>query len=301
MATKRRGSGEGSIFQRKDGRWVGQLDLGIVDSRRRYRTVYGKQRKEVAGELTKLLRQRDTGALTSAGRETVAGYAAAWLDGKKSSLRPSTRRSYAWLINTHLVPEIGSLRLDKLQPAHVRTMLQRRLDAGLSPRSVHHLRAVLRAALSQAVKDGILSRNVAALADGPTVEPNQVTPLSPDEAAQLLAAVHGDRLEALYRVALAIGLRRGEALGLRWQDVDLERRELHVVNALQRIDGKLRLVPPKTKRSGAPCRCPRSPSMPCAIIVSVRRRSVCSPADAGAMISNWCSPRQSARRSTAAW
>jgi integrase len=259
----RRGAGEGSIFQRKDGRWVGQLDLGVIDAKRRYRTVYGKHRKEVAEGLTKLLREQHTGALPTAGRLTVGDYLETWLEGRASNLRPSTRRSYTWLVRKHLVPELGAVRLEKLQPADVRRTLQRRLAAGLSPRSVHHLRAVLRAALSQAVRDGLVARNVAALAEGPTVESSQVTPLSPQEAAAFLTAVAGDRLEALYRVALGLGLRRGEALGLRWCDVDLERRELHVVNALQRVDGKLQLVPPKTKRSR------RTVSLPAAVIDAV--------------------------------
>lgn len=246
---RRRGAGEGSIFQRKDGRWVGQLDLGVQGSRRRYRSVYGKTRREVVEALTKLLHEQHTGTLSTAGRQTVAEYLTAWLDGRRSNLRPSTRRSYSWLVRTHVIPEIGSLRLEKLQPADVRRMLQRRLDAGLAPRSVHHMRAVLRAALHQAQKDGLVGRNVAALADSPVVESEQVTTLTPDEAATFLAAVDGHRLEALYRVALGIGLRRGESLGLRWKDVDLDERQLHVVYALQRVDGRLQMVPPKTRRS----------------------------------------------------
>jgi len=259
------------------------MDLGIVDGHRRYRTVYGKTRDEVAKQLTKLLGQRDDGTMPTAGRQTVADYVTAWLQGKKNNLRPSTRRSYGWLITKHVVPEIGAVRLEKLQPADVRRMLQHRLDAGLSPRSVHHIRAVLRAALSQAVKDGLIPRNVAKLAEGPTVEETQVTSLSPAEAARFLDAVRGNRLEALYRVALAVGLRRGEALGLRWADIDLESRQLRVVNALQRVNGKLVLVPPKTKRSR------RTVSLPEVVVSALRehrRRQLEEQLLAGARWSN---------------
>jgi integrase len=155
MAGRRRGAGEGSIFQRKDGRWVGQLDLGVVSGRRRFRSVYGKQRRDVAERLTQLLRERDTGTLPAAGKLTVGDYLTSWLSSRRSRLRPATRRGYGWLLQRHVLPEIGAVRLEKLTPADVRRMLQRRLDAGLSPRSVHHVRAVLRAALSQAVKDGL--------------------------------------------------------------------------------------------------------------------------------------------------
>lgn len=247
---KSRGAGEGSIFKRAStGRWVAQLDLGVMGGRRRYRTVSAETRREAADALTKMLREQQTGTLAMAGRQTVGEYLEAWLQGRKNNLRPSTRRSYSWLVRTHIVPELGGIRLEKLQPADVRRMLQHRLDTGLAPRTVHHMRAVLRAALHEAQKDGLVGRNVAALADSPAVESDQVTTLTPDEAGRFLDAVRGNRLEALYRVALGIGLRRGEALGLRWQDVDLEARQLRVVNALQRVDGRLQMVPPKTKRS----------------------------------------------------
>ena len=263
----RRGAGEGSIFKRQStGRWVAQLDLGIRNGRRRFRTVSAETRREAAEALTKMLREQQTGTLATAGRQTVGEYLEAWLQGRKSNLRPSTRRSYAWLLRTHIAPEIGGVRLEKLQPADVRRMLQRRLDAGLAPRSVHHMRAVLRAALHEAQKDGLIARNVAALADSPAVEGDQVTTLTPDEAGVFLAAVSGNRLEALYRVALGIGLRRGEALGLRWQDVDLDARQLHVVYALQRVEGRLQMVPPKTRRSR------RTVSLPGVVIDSLRER-----------------------------
>jgi integrase len=215
--SKRRGAREGSIFQRKDGRWVGQLDLGYVVTpqgrRRHYHTVYGTSRADVAEGLTKLLRKQHTGTLTTAGKETVGAYAATWLD-EKASLRPSTRRSYGWLIRCHLIPEIGTVRLEKLTPADVRRMFQRRGDSGLAPRSVHHLRAVL----SQAVKDGLIARNAAALADAVRVPDHETRVFSPEQARTFLEAIRGDRLEALYGAALALGLRQGEALGLRWQD-----------------------------------------------------------------------------------
>ncbi len=251
--SKRRGPHEGSIYQRKsDNRWVGQLDMGYVETsqgrRRRYRSVYGATRGDVAERFTKLLREQHTGTLTTAGRETVGTYAASWL-GEKSGLRPSTRRVYGWIIQRHLIPEIGTLRLEKLTPADVRRMLRRRADAGLSPRRVHHFRAVLRAMLAQAVRDGLIGRNVAALSDAVRVPEHETRVFTPEQARSFLAVIQGDRLEALYGVVLALGLRQSEALGLRWQDVELDGRELHVVNGLQRIDGALRLIPPKTRRS----------------------------------------------------
>jgi integrase len=114
---------------------------------------------------------------------------------------------------------------------------------------VDHLRAILRAALTDAVKWGLVSRNVADLVDPPRVRQEELRALSPTEAQSLLSAVEGDRLEALYSVALAMGLRQGEVLGLRWEDVDLDGASLSVRQSLQRIGSAFEFVEPKTVRS----------------------------------------------------
>jgi integrase len=120
---------------------------------------------------------------------------------------------------------------------------------GLSPRTVAYTRAILRKALNQAVKRGQVARNVATLTDAPKQKKHKITPLDPAQGRALLAAVQGHRLEGLYRVALSLGLRMGEALGLRWEDVDLDRGESRVSVALQRRKGSKTLAEPKTERS----------------------------------------------------
>jgi integrase len=98
---------------------------------------------------------------------------------------------------------------------------------------------ILRIALGQALKWDLVPRNVATLANPPSVRRPEIKPWTPDQARDFLQAVRGDRLEALYSVALALGLRRGEALGLQWEDVDLDKGTLTVRLALQRVGGKL--------------------------------------------------------------
>ncbi len=139
--------------------------------------------------------------------------------------------------------------MDRLEPAHVQRLLNEKLKSGLSPKSVRYLRGTLRTALNHAVRWGYISRNPAAVVDGPRLEPYEAQPFTVEEARTFLDAVKGDRLQALYSVALTVGLRQGEALGLRWQDVDLELGTLTVTKQLQRIDGRFQLVEPKTKRS----------------------------------------------------
>ena len=254
----RRGHNEGSIFQRQNGLWAGQVDLGRVNGKRTRKTFYGATRKEVADRLAAALRDQQLGSLPSAGRETVGQFLTGWLeDSAKPKLRPSTFRSYSDLVRLHLIPTIGHVRLERLTPQQVQAMLNAKGAGGLSPRRVEYIRAVLRAALNQAVRWGLIARNAAGLSTAPRVIRRPVEVLSPVDAQRFLEAARGDRFEALYTVSLSLGLRQGEVLGLRWQDVDLTARTLSVAHALQRVDRKLQLVQPKTDRSRRTIRMPQ--------------------------------------------
>jgi integrase len=164
-----------------------------------------------------------------------------------------THEQYRQHVKLYLAPLLGHHRLSKLAPQHVRAFLKRKLEDGLSPRTVQLSLVILRRSLGQAVKDGLTGRNVAKLVDGPRVRHFEGQTLSPEDARALLDAAKGERFEALYTAALAVGLRMGEALGLRWQDVNLDRRSLTVNRILERIGrghgSTLQLVEPKTSRS----------------------------------------------------
>ncbi len=241
-----RGNGEGSIYQRSDGKWCASVTL---DGGKR-KVLYGKTRQEVAKKLNQALQAREQGLPVLSERQTVASFLERWLeDCVKPSARPRTYDSYAQLVRLHIAPGLGKHQLSKLTPPEVRSFLNQKAASGLAPRTIQYLRAVVRRALGQALKDGLVHRNVAALVDSPRVERHEIEPLSPDQARAFLAAAKGNRLEALYTVAVALGLRQGEALGLRWEDIDLDGRTLTVRKQLQRINGKLVLTEPKTTRS----------------------------------------------------
>jgi integrase len=250
-----RGNGEGSIYQRKsDGIWCTAVSL---DSGQR-KVLYGKTRQEVAKKLTQALQALDRGLPVTAERLTVKQYLERWLnDSAKPTVRPSTFKSYSDLIRLHLVPELGRLSLAKLTPQDVQAMMSHKQAAGLSSRRVQMVRAVLRSALSQAVKWDLVSRNVATLVDSPRVTYPEIRPLTPEQAKAFIDAAKGDRLEALYSVALAIGLRQGEALGLKWDAVDLDASTLQVRATLQFTNGTFHFVEPKTARSRRTIRLPR--------------------------------------------
>jgi integrase len=157
-----------------------------------------------------------------------------WLEHVK--VGPTTRPAYRQKLTLHVIPTLGHLRLDRLTVQHVNELLNDKAKT-LSPQSVHHIRAVLRGALNDAVRWGEIGRNVAELADPPRVEQFEPMFLSIEQARAFMTAADNDRLAALYRVAVPLGLRQGEALGLRWEDVDLNDRTLHVRRSLKRIKG----------------------------------------------------------------
>jgi integrase len=257
----RRGHNEGSIYQREsDGKWVSSVNLGFgPDGKRKRRVIYGATRKEVAEKLKKLLREQQQGTLpTQTERQTVGQFLERWLeDSVKPTVRPTTFESYSILTKTHLIPSLGRIPLTKLTPQHIQAFMNHKLAKGLSPRTVQYLHSLLNRALGLAWKWDLVSRNVARLVSPPRVQQAEIKPFTPEQARQFLAAIRGDRLEALYSVALALGLRRGEALGLHWQDVDLEAGAITVRVTLQRIRGSLQLVEPKTGHSRRTIRLPQ--------------------------------------------
>jgi integrase len=247
---RKRGQGEGSIYKRKDGLWAGAVNLGYQAGKLKRKVYYGKTRSEVSEKLTAALREVQQGIPIVTERQTLREYLTRWLgDCVKPSVRPSTYVSYEQQVRVHIAPELGRIELTKLGPQHIQKYTNGRLESGLSAKTVKYHLSVLRMALGQALKWNLVARNVALLVDSPRLEKFEVQPISPEQARELLKAVQGDRLEALFTVALSLGLRRGEALGLRWSDIDFQARTLRVNHSLQRIQGSLVLSEPKTKTS----------------------------------------------------
>jgi len=246
----KRGNSEGSIYRRSDGRWAASVDLGQADGRRRRKAFYGKTRQDVGRKLQAAQRALADGLPLVDQRQTLGGFLEIWLrDSVARKVRPRTLQRYQEIVKLHLTPRLGRIPLAKLTPAHVERMMNEAIGQGAAPRSACHHRAVLRTALNVAMKWGVLGRNVASLAGPPRVPEREIRALGQADARALLEAVRGDRLEALFTVALALGLRQGEALGLRWPDVDLGGALLTVQRSLQRVNGEWLFPEPKTPRS----------------------------------------------------
>ena len=246
---RKRGNGEGSIYRRKDGRWVGQYLVYTAEGPK-YRYLYGKTRSDVSGRLTKAMADRDGGFVFDAGKLTVGEYLDRWLlDSLQGTVRVSTRERHEINIRVHIQPALGRVLLKALTPTHVRALHREKLDEGLATATVRKIHSTLHKALAQAVSDGLLPRNAADV-KAPRPAPEEMRPLSEAEAHAFLqmAGESGDRFESLYVLAITTGLRRGELLGLRWDDVDLERGTLRVGRALVREGGRHLLGETKTRR-----------------------------------------------------
>lgn len=248
----RRGPQEGSVYQRSDGLWVGALHLGFKNGKRQRKSVYARTQREALDKLRVVQEQVRAGLPVSSDRLTLGDFLLQWLDdAAKPSVRARTYSSYEQIVRVHLRPGLGQVQLAKLTPQQVQQFLNAKRSDGLSPRTVAYLRAVLRQALNVGLRWGLVSRNAASLAVAPKVETRPASYLTNEQARAFLSAIRGHRLEALYTVALALGLRQGEALGLRWTDVDLEgpSPSITVRRQLSRIGGRPELVEPKTARS----------------------------------------------------
>ncbi|HEX5157127.1 MAG TPA: hypothetical protein VFW17_07920 [Ktedonobacterales bacterium] len=196
--------------------------------------------REVSDALREMDRAQQEGSTIVSDRQTVAQYPEDQLTNtRKSAIRQKTNATYACLNRSHLVPGLGRTVLLRLTSQYIQEFLHAKLDAGLSTRTVCHCSVVLRTALEQAMRWGPLGRNVAKLVRPSRAKRTDVQPLNPDQARTLLQSVQGHRLEAFFTDALTIGLRPGEALGLRRQDVDLDAGTLSVRRTLQHINSKL--------------------------------------------------------------
>lgn len=265
----RRSQHKGSLYQRADGRWAAAVNLGWQNGRRQRKYLYATTRREVQEKLTKVLRDQQLGLPVAPERQTVGQFLDRWLeDSAKPSVRPKTFESYQQLVRLYLAPDLGRFGLSKLSPQAVQRFLNDRLASGLSARTVQYTHAVLRHALNQALRWGLVARNVATLVSPPQVRRPEIQPFTPEQAQVFLKAIEGDRLEALYLVGLAVGLRQGEAFGLRWPDLDLDVGTSAVRCCLQRVDGVPAFVEPKTPRSR------RTINLPAVAVAALRRHQV---------------------------
>lgn len=241
--TRRRGNNEGCIYQRKDGLWCAQVSL---EGRRL--TKYGKTQKGCRDWVKQTLKKIDGGLTFEGTQITLERFVETWLDGKELARRPLTVEQYRQICRQHILPSMGKLRLQEIQPGNIKKLYLAKKIEGRGPRTVQLIHTILHNVLQQAVREGILGRNPTEAVERPKVEKTEMQILTEEQARRFIIATMRNRYGMLFFLALITGMRQGELLGLKWADLDWDKGLLNVQRQLQRSRGRgPQLVPPKTQ------------------------------------------------------
>lgn len=246
---RRRGNGEGSLyFDKKRGRWRGAVAWTDPDGQTHRKSITGTGYADIRRKVAAVRSELDAGR-KPASAQTVASYLTGWLDAERARVRPATWRYRDGHVRLYLIPTLGATKLANLAPRDVERMTSAMVERGLSPTTAAGCRTTLRKALADAVRDGLVHRNVAALARPPRQPGREVEYLNRDELRSLLEATDAEPLGPLVALAATTGLRQGELLGLAWSDVDSKVGTITVRRAMARSWDGYALAEPKTSRS----------------------------------------------------
>jgi integrase len=245
---RQRSNGDGSLYRRRDGYWVGAFYAPTVSGGRRRIVVYGKTREQARDKLTKAQQEVGAGVLVPDELWKLGPYLEYWLENfVKRNRRPATYTLYEMNIRLYLNPGLGNYKLTAMTVANVQKFFNQRLQQGDSVRKVQVMRTVLSAALTRAVREELIPRNVARLVELPEWHAGTIRPWTAEEARQFLAVSESDPLHAVFVLLVLYGLRRGEVLGLRWQDIDSQAGTIRIEQQVQRVGGEMHIGPVKTR------------------------------------------------------
>jgi len=255
----KRGHGEGTIYKRKDGKWCGQVTVGYdpATGKPKRITRYFNTRKEAQDWLAQVQHEKNVGTFVEPDKITFGEWLKRWLEVYvKPNRRRTTYDNYESLIRCHLIPTVGHIPLQKLTTSDLQAVYNLKRKEGRALWTLHLLRQIANKALKQAVKENLVARNVNEGTELPSMARREVGYLEAEQVERFLEAIQGDRYYAAYLLELATGLRRGELLALRWQDVDFTKSTVTVRQSLVRVrtdEGptrtKLEFQEPKTERS----------------------------------------------------
>ena len=248
--SKRRGRGEGAVYQRSDGTWTASLSLGTdANGQRKRRTVYAKTKSELLEKLRKLQTDADHGRLIDPTALTAGEFFDLWLANIKPTVSPKTHDYYSGHVRLHLKPRLGTYRIDKLTAPHVRQLYADLAGAGVSPALQAKIGTTLHVALTYAAGElKIIPHNVVLDVRKPRAVKAEMKTWNGDEVKRFLEACKADRFYALFYLAIEAGMRQGELLGLLWRDVDFGGSAVNVARSLMERKGELALKEPKTAR-----------------------------------------------------
>lgn len=248
MAKKReRANGEGSIYQRNDGRWAASITL----ANHKRKTFYGKTKAQVREKLRVALNEQKEGTLVTGPQQSVKAFLEYWLEEvHKPTIKIGTYTGYRIILDKHIIPAIGYIQLQKLTVQHVQSFYTAKVQENLSAPRIRSIHRVLHKALTYAVRLNYVSRNVCDFVSLPRLVKRDIEPLTLEQAQKLIQAAKGHTLECMIPVALATGMRRGELTALRWKDIDMDKKVLQVRHSVNRYGSSGWVESsPKTERS----------------------------------------------------
>ncbi len=262
---KRRSNGEGNIRKRKDGRWEGRYTAGInpENGKQIFKNVLGKTQAEVKEKLKKALADSQRLDLAKQGKYTVGTWMDAWFENvAKIKVRPSSHQTYRGYIDNHIKPNIGNIPLEKLTTMELQKLYRKLLTSGrverieaekqpkgLSAKTVRNINQVISSAMDLAVAQKIILENPTNACSLPRVEHKEMQTISAEQLQSFLEEAKRSGVYEMYYIELSTGLRRGELLGLKWEDIDMQQGVIRVRRQVSRIDGKIVEAPLKTKNS----------------------------------------------------
>jgi integrase len=242
---KKASNGEGSIFKTKDGKWRASITIGKdpITGKQKKQTFYGNSEREVREKKLRALSQIQNGDYVEPSRLTLEQWLNIWLwDYKKMKIQSTTFESYEYIIRTHIIPLLGKKQLNKLKAEELQKLYNNKLKSGrldgqggLSNRSVKYIHIIMRQALSQAIKSGLLIKNVAEATCPPKLLKKEMRVLSIQEQEKFTAAIGNERLRALFILAPNCGAREGEILALKWSDINFEKCTVRIDETIKRV------------------------------------------------------------------
>jgi integrase len=240
----------GQIISRGKDKWLVRVFLGRDENgKRKYhnKTIHGNK-KEAQKYLNAVLREKDLGTFREPSNITVDEYLTNWMEtSAKQRLRPRTYAIYEDYLRIYIRPAIGKIKIDKLTPLHIQSLYNQMKEKGLSASTIKKAHSIISAAFNQAVKWKTIAQNPAQHVDLPQIERNKMRALTPEEAKRFLEAASSSRWFALFTLMLTTGMRPGEALGLKWSDIEDDK--IHVQHSLVTRGKGWSLTEPKTSRS----------------------------------------------------
>lgn len=262
---KKRANGEGSIRKRADGRWEGRYTAGHdpATGKTIYKNVLGKTQAEVKEKLKRAIEDSAKLDMSKVGQYTVGQWMDVWFENYvKIKVRPSSHQTYRGYIENHIKPNIGSIPLNKLTSLELQKLYKKLLGngrverieskkqpKGLSAKTVRNINQIIASALNLAIEHRLILTNPANACALPRLEHREMKTLPVEQLTSFLREAKESGVFEMYYIELATGLRRGELLGLKWSDIDLEHGSLRVQRQIARIDGEIVEAPLKTKNA----------------------------------------------------